>query len=510
MPSDAPTHPPVLDATSDIIVVSDFHIGRGHNPATSRFHTLEAFFYDEDFLSFCRYLCTDAKSRNVAFTLVLNGDIFDLLRVDPEPSPHATSLTERRYGAPNTPETAPRVVHQILAGHSRFVRALTEVLAAGNHVVMLAGNHDIESEWEPVRSEVRAAIVAELAAPDINGDVEDCLARLVFRSWFYYVPGRVWIEHGSQYDPANAFKYFLRGNLTDVSQAVYAAEHDMPLGNFFQRYLYNAFGHITFIVPDARANLRYMRWFLLNEPRFLFRVLARHVPFAAMMLRRAAKSEEPAKQLEHAHQHALARIAESTGLGDKLRTIDQLKEVRVDAAQAAQALITQLLKTSAIAGIMMLGALLAWFVGFLVINDLQGGLAWRALLFMFLNFAMLLLAGGIVAWRLLRPPPVWKAKPLLRAAQALVNILDVPLVVFGHTHVETVTRLVRKNGEPAWYFNTGTWIAVFTHDELIPRERVQQTFLRIRGNEGELLFWSPERGVPLKVVLLDESPLSAD
>ena len=92
-----------------------------------------------------------------------------------------------------------------------------------------------------------------------------------------------------------------------------------------------------------------------------------------------------------------------------------------------------------------------------------------------------------------------------RSAQKVVDVLDVPIVTFGHTHEELLARLHRPSGGRAWYYNTGTWIAVFTHDVLMPRERVQYTFLRVRGDEGELIHWSPGRGEPLPVILLDET-----
>src|SRR5207245_2514580 len=82
----------------------------------------------------------------------------------------------------------------------------------------------------------------------------------------------------------------------------------------------------------------------------------------------------------------------------------------------------------------------------------------------------------------------------------VARILDVPIVTFGHTHDEALWRIDRPSGARSWYFNTGTWIAVFTHDVLVPRERVQFTFLRVRGATGELLHWSPGRGAPMPVV----------
>ena len=61
-------------AERDIVVVSDLHLGRGKNPATGRYSRLEAFFFDDDFDGFCRWLCSEAEAHKIGVTLVLNGD----------------------------------------------------------------------------------------------------------------------------------------------------------------------------------------------------------------------------------------------------------------------------------------------------------------------------------------------------------------------------------------------------------------------------------------------------
>ncbi len=480
----------------DIVVLSDLHLGRGKNPETGRYHSLEAFFYDEDLARFCRYLCDDARKRDQAFRLILNGDVFDLLRIEPE------GTTERRFGAAHTPALAARTVRDILAGHPAFVAALAEVLEAGHEIVILPGNHDIETQWEPVRQEIRGAVVAALTQR--GADAAAGLERLRLLDWFYYEPGRVWIEHGCQYDPENAFRYPLRGDLVDVPEDLFEAEHDLPLGNFFQRYLYNAFGHITFIVPTARANLRYIKWLLVNQPALLFRVLTSHVPFGIQVLRRLARSVDPGRhELRRAHERALAALAESSGLGDQLLAIDDLKEVRADVVQATRALGWQLIKLGGSGILIALATISLWYVGFMSIDELGAGFGLKTFLFLALNFVMLMLAAGTLFYSLLRSSGP-SQKPFARAAQRLIELVDVPIVTFGHTHDETVTRLTRPSGERAWYYNTGTWIAIFTHDVLLPRERVQYTFLRIRGQEAELLHWSPGRKEPLPVILLDD------
>lgn len=486
----------------EIVVLSDLHIGRGRNRDTGRYYALEAFFYDDDFLQFCRYLARDAKERGVPLTVVLNGDVFDLLRIEPEATQQSAPLVERRYGAAHTPELAARMVRQIVAGHPLFIRAIAHLLEHHIKVVMLPGNHDIETQWEPVRDVLKEALRQVLSNTLLPEDVEGAMGRFVPRSWFYHEPGRVWIEHGCQYDPENAFRYQLRGKLLGQPERVFSAEQDVPLGNFFQRYLYNGFGHITFIVPSARANLRYLKWLLVNEPRVLASVFVSHVPFAIQVLRRIAKSVAPSP-LAAMHDQELRELAQESKLGDTLMAVDKMKEVRADVLQATRTLGVQMVKAI---GAILLAALVTfggWFVGFLAINELSAGLGLKSILFLALNFVMLTGAGGTLAYSFFRHEKL-PARPFQRAAQRLVELLDVPLVVFGHTHDEVVTRLNRGSQKKAWYFNTGTWIAVFTHDVLMPRERVQYTFLRIKDTEGELLQWSPGRKEAMQVILLDE------
>lgn len=490
----------------DIVIVSDLHMGRGKNPETRRFFSLETFFYDEDFSRFCDYLCRDAVARNAPFKLIFNGDTFDLLRIEPDPAAPGATGRERRFGPAHTPVAAAKTVAQILIGHPGFVRGVAQVLNAGFEVILLPGNHDIEVQWEPVQQEVRLALMGSIRAN--YGENAEIAAQplLRFEPWFHHEPGRIWIEHGCQYDPENSFRYLLRTNFAHVPDTLHETEQDLPLGNFFQRYLYNAFGHITFIVPSTRANLRYVKWLLLHEPRLLVRVAVSHLPFAFQVLRRLSQaSKSTRRELQQAHDGSLAEQADKSGLGLRLLAIDQLKEVRADAVQAMRSLSWQIIKL--VGGVLLFSLLTAglWFLGFHSINELRLGFGGKAMLFLFLDFMIAAVTAGGIGYALIGNPAAVSPRPLRRAAQRIAAILDVPIVSFGHTHDEELWRLERPSGGKSWYCNTGTWIAVFTHDVLLPRERVQYTFLRIREDMAELLHWSPGRGEPMPVILLDES-----
>ncbi len=510
----------------ELVVVSDLHLGRGKNHHTGRFHELEAFFYDEDFRSFCVWLVEDARRRNVELRLIINGDAFDLLRIDRPPQMPEATFVERQFGPFMTPGRAARDITEVLDGHPAFVDGLARVLAAGHEVVILPGNHDIEIQWPPVRRQIERALLARVREQlaegpslfEYSGDddpqggdreaqVASARARLRFPPWFWYEPGRVWIEHGCQYDPENAFTYWLRSSLFEAPHEVHEAEYDMPLGNFFQRYLFNGFGAITFIVPSTRAHMRYAKWLLGNSPYLISRVILSHARFWPQVIRRIAHSQKRVREIyRQAHEAELSQIAEDSAygsLGTKLHEIDALKERGASVVEAVSTLTRQFLRVL-VAVVLLAGlAFGLWFAGFHAIAQLRGGFMVKAMLFLLLDFAFLMAAIFGIGWGLFRSPRE-SSSPSRRAAQQIVEILDVPIVSFGHTHDEVLWRLRRAGGGAAWYYNTGTWLAVFTHDVLMPRERVQFTFLRVRGHEAELLYWSPGRGAAAPVILLDE------
>jgi Calcineurin-like phosphoesterase len=487
---------------TDLIVVSDLHLGRGLDPATKRYHRLEAFFYDEDFRAFCRWTCADAAARGEPMTFVLNGDVFDLLRIEPEIPPGGTHL-EKRFGALATPPVAERMVEAILAGHPAFVEALADVLEAEHDVVLVCGNHDLEMQWPQVQEVILRALARALAARRASG----ALSRLSFEPWFHYEPGRIWIEHGCQYDPENAFQFPLRSRLADSPHVALVAERDMPLGNFFQRYLYNAFGQITFIVPSSRANYRYFRFLLANQPRLLVRVALSQGRFVLQLLRRLARA--PGHDWQNAagaaHRAELEELSARSGLGEKLLAIDALKFRGADAAQALTGMLKQGVKLAAGAVGAAVVALALLTAASHAIEALKVGFGWKALLSLVLYLTFGALSASALVAAAVRIPGDEPVRPLRAAAERIGELLNVPIVTFGHTHDEVASPLARGGGR-GWYFNTGTWLAVFTHDVLLPRERVQYTFLRVRGTEAELLHWSPGRGHEMPVVLLEEGP----
>src|SRR2546430_16362087 len=60
----------------EILVVSDFHLGRGRNPVTGRISRTENFLADEPFARFLEYAGPGPQK-----LLIINGDTFDFVRM---------------------------------------------------------------------------------------------------------------------------------------------------------------------------------------------------------------------------------------------------------------------------------------------------------------------------------------------------------------------------------------------------------------------------------------------
>jgi UDP-2,3-diacylglucosamine pyrophosphatase LpxH len=440
----------------DLIVISDLHLGRGRDPRTGRYHILEAFFSDEDFAAFCAHLCTRAAREDRPFKLILDGDALDLLRVEP--------------GAVVEPAWLAR---EILAGHPGFVAGLARVLREGHEVVFLPGNHDLSMQSKAVQAEIRAAVGG---------------GRLRFEPWFFHEPGRVWIEHGSQYDREGAFRYPLRGPLAVED------ERDLPLGNFVQRYLYNGLGPITFLVPPSGENPRYVRWLVWTRPRDLARLVVRHLPFVRQLLRRLARGPSPV--LAATHDEVLRDLAGRSGLGARLLEIDALKRIG-DTGRDLSHLAWGFVRTALGAFLLLLVPAGLWSSGNVAIAALDAGLFLKSALSVALSFTLLLTAGAVLLyWLFQRPARVSDALPV--AAGEISRLASVPLVVFGHTHKEAIMPLAGGR-----YVNLGTWIAVFHGSDPSPRERVQLTYLEVRGDQAELLYFCRWGHRPRPVIIVD-------
>ncbi len=167
-------------STTNLLVISDLHLADNRN-ALEGFHLRQQMALEGLLQAALPGGSLEIPSE---LTLIINGDCFDFLAVEPYP-PDGLS----------TPQISLEKLEQIAAAHEPFFSALRTFLDQGGRVIFLIGNHDIELCFAAVR-----ARVAQLIDPTHTrrASLHFCLDQ-----HFQPLPD-VWIEHGNQYDLWNA------------------------------------------------------------------------------------------------------------------------------------------------------------------------------------------------------------------------------------------------------------------------------------------------------------------
>lgn len=181
-----------------VFILSDLHLGgrpepRPHDPPDAGPGTQLCLAYGPliDFVDWVRQQ-PDAEGE---IELIINGDIVDLLAEDDYPDGLQAQLftPEQTQVIAKLEHIAARTrVATDPAGRPRGVfEALRDLCAAGKHLTLLLGNHDVELALPAVR----AWLLAQLGGPSAR-------LRLVYDGEAYTV-GRLLVEHGNRYDRWN-------------------------------------------------------------------------------------------------------------------------------------------------------------------------------------------------------------------------------------------------------------------------------------------------------------------
>jgi UDP-2,3-diacylglucosamine pyrophosphatase LpxH len=256
-----------------ILVVSDLHIGPGVDPVSTRWARTENFFCDQSFrraLTWFRGAHAPGGA-NVAGQrlLVLNGDIFDFLRITPVPTDQecetwaellnalgrpttaqalarpGPARSERRFGLRTSDYKSAWKLLRILAGHQHFRQALSEWVRAGDIILFVKGNHDVELYWPLVHTAIRKLI---------GGDE----TKVLFVQDFVQIDN-VYIEHGHQYEGMTAVK-----GLPYLKKE--PDELNLPPGSFVNRYLINPLERSEPFLDNMKPQTEMIAAFIKRHP----------------------------------------------------------------------------------------------------------------------------------------------------------------------------------------------------------------------------------------------------
>ncbi|MDZ7266352.1 MAG: hypothetical protein ONB48_04255 [candidate division KSB1 bacterium] len=290
-----------VDDLSQVLVVSDLHLGEGRAPRSIYWHRLENFTCDEDFAAFLQHKRTQACARGEKCLLVINGDFIDFLRITRTPASLAelqvwrdqlqeipasdlrlrdkeelladfdafaacwrrhlpgrhrwracpaadrSVLQEKRYGLDTQDFKSVYRLYLAWQGHAAVFAALQAWLRAGFPVLIITGNHDQEFDQEVVQAWLRHKL--GLASHD---------RRLRFCGRGVELWQTVRIEHGHRYEWVTDTPVEWREARMQTLQ--------LPAGSWFNRYFVNQIEMEVPYLDNVRPSIRVVKYLLRSHP----------------------------------------------------------------------------------------------------------------------------------------------------------------------------------------------------------------------------------------------------
>ncbi|MEZ4302107.1 MAG: metallophosphoesterase [Polyangiaceae bacterium] len=369
------------------------------------------------------------RVRGDELLFVLNGDVFDF------DAPYVEDGRSVHHDQPRDAAHAAPFVARILRDHPALTEALGRIIADGQQVLFISGNHDAQLTLPEVRDVVRDAIVAAARSADPAATTEDLRSRVLFRAWFHRTPDGVVIEHGHQYDTFCSFRY---------PMAPYGAEPGLiqpTLGSLVSRHYMARLGYFnphvdaTFMLTFWGHLKHWARYYFLSRRSqawiWLYGALA---ALATLVVRR-----DPGDRARRA-DNARAAAAET---GCTLREVARHARLHAPPGEdrlwrcARELWLDRALLTASAVALAAVW-LASWQHAFGVIASLC--------------------PVAMVAFDKVRPKPTlednWRT--VQRCARQVAKVHRARAVIFGHTHTPEG---VREGG--VFYGNTGSWSAAY-------------------------------------------------
>ena len=219
-----------------ILVVSDFHVGKGKFLDNGEVNILEDFDEDERFVEFLDHYSVGTYYLSDVH-LVMNGDILNLIQID----------IDGEFTHLITEDDTVKMLQQIIDGHPEFFDGLRKFLARPNkQITYVIGNHDIAMCFPKAQ---------ELFRKTVGEGVK-------FTERFYM--NGISIEHGHRFEAVNTMpksKYFVKGpNGKDII--------NLPWGSLFCIYLLPKLKIHRPYIDNIRPLSLYIWWTILHDFRF--------------------------------------------------------------------------------------------------------------------------------------------------------------------------------------------------------------------------------------------------
>ncbi|MEY4512989.1 MAG: hypothetical protein RLZZ450_5111, partial [Pseudomonadota bacterium] len=417
------------------------------------------------------------RSEGRSWRLIIAGDFLDLVGVSLSPSGDdvrtVPTAEEHRHGLGSAADHVVHKLHAIAARHPTVFGALARFLAAGNSLVVVRGNHDIELHW---RSAQRALVDAILmhAAPEqralLASQIEIC-------PWFYAVDGLLYVEHGHEFDAMCSYGDPLLPVCVRDPKRIRSTPFSVLLRHVARptRGLSSAsYGYVgmgAYVLLLLQLGLRGSGQIAVRYSRACHRLVSE----------RFVRAVDGGRRHMQRAQASFRRFAVHSGVSTT--RLEALREIYVAPAVQNLSLIVRSLYLDRIASGLLAFAALATAL-------IIGAYTSRSIGALCAIPALLLAAYALIGSGSNTPP---KAS-MQRGAERIAGLFRARWVVMGHTH-EPLISLVAADSR---YVNLGSWGTDDPPEEQLAVHASSCTFLELRAREGEyvaaLLHWDLERG----------------
>lgn len=224
-----------------ILVVSDFHLGKGRFLHNGQLNILEDFCEDERFVEFLEYYGS-GKYYWSNVHLVLNGDMLNLVQVDVDGV--FTHIIDE--------STTVRAIDSVVSGHKSIFDALRLFLSRPNKkITYIIGNHD-----------------PGMAFPGAKKRFSEIVGEKVEYSFSLDISG-IHIEHGHRFEVVNLVpedKYFMEG--PNGKQIL-----NLPWATLFCIVLLPILRKERPHIDKIRPLSMYLKWCLVHDTFFAIRLI---------------------------------------------------------------------------------------------------------------------------------------------------------------------------------------------------------------------------------------------
>jgi UDP-2,3-diacylglucosamine pyrophosphatase LpxH len=375
---------------------------------------------------------------------------------------------------------------RIAEGHPIFFRALGKFMEKDNELFILSGNHDIELHWPGVQERLCQLL------GDAAGTAP---VKITFLPWIYHEPGLLYLEHGQQYESANAFDNILQPTLPENPHFI-----KFPPGSMLVRYLFNKIEEAYPFADNIRPITRFFSWAFEHDMLTLITIIFRYADgftkFASTLIWRSGFKPLIYRNKPIALEHSLAKSKrlnpEADLQDDFLLAVDTAaRHIRRGKIKRGRTLLLLLLVP------VLILIPVAFIFGpaiYLLTTSTDSFVVKLALSVVSTIFGILFkqVLAPLVLREVAGEDYLIEAAEQVKETLADHNLPSVDYIIFGHNHHPDIIRVGAK--KDSWYVNTGSWL----YSQGIVQDWLQQTnyhsFLKIVRDgttvSPELRFWN--------------------